>query len=208
LLILKKINSVFDLADIVEQKHLLNPQQKTIVLIGGCARVGKSTLSKELNQLLIKKKLKSLVIPLDLWLVSHNKRKPDSTVIDRFHTKIMIKSLIDLYNGQIIYPPLYDFVKRVQILETGHKPITYKSGILIIEGVIALALSELRKLASISIHLEINNRQRLKRLIEFYTETKKLPASECRRLIKEREKEEVPFINDKSKHADLIFNTK
>lgn len=203
-----KINSVFELADLIEKDNSLNHQRKTIILIGGCARVGKSTLSKRLNQLLKDRNLMSQVISLDSWLISHDKRKPGSKVIDRYHTKNMISALMDLYNGNVIYPPLYDSITRIQLSEIGPKPVSFKSGVLIVEGVIVLALNELTKLASIKIHLDINNCKRLRRLIEFYKVTKKISANEYKQLIKAREKEEVPYIRSISQNADIIYSSR
>ena len=202
---LKKINSVNELADIVEQTYFQNQQKKTIILIGGYARAGKSTLAEKLNQKLKLKSIESLVIALDSWLVSYNKRKPGSKVIDRYHTKNIANSLVDLIDGKLIYPPLYDSVARIQILVNGPDPVSYKSGVLIIEGVIALAISELIERANLKVNLEISNLKRYRRLIYFYKEIKKLPAKDFKPLIREREKEEIPFIKKLSHKADITF---
>ncbi len=202
---LKIINSVNELADIVEQTYFLNQQNKTIILIGGYARVGKSTLANKLNQKLKLKSIESQVIALDSWLVSYNKRKPGSKVIDRYHIKNIANSLVDLIDGKVIYPPFYDTVARIQILVNGPDPVSFKSGVLIIEGVIALAISELIERANLKINLEISNLKRYRRLISFYKEIKKLPSNDIKPLIKAREKEEIPFIKKLSYKADITF---
>lgn len=202
---MKKINSVNELADLVEHAYFLNQQKKTIILIGGYARVGKSTLAEKLNQKLKLRTIESQVVAMDSWLVSYNNRKPGSKVIDRYHTKNMANSLVDLIDGKVIYPPLYDSVTRNQLLVNGHDPVSFKDGILIIEGVIALAISELIERANLKINLEISNLKRYRRLINFYKEIKKLPSKDFKSLIKAREKEEIPFIKKLSHKADITF---
>ncbi len=203
---MKVIDSVIELADLVVKIYTSNQEQKTIILIGGFARVGKSTLAKELHRKLENRNIKSQIITIDSWLVSFDKRKPDSKVIDRYHIENMISALKKLINGIEINPPLYDPVSRTQIAEVGPEQVSFKSGILIIEGVIALALTELVNLATLKIHIEITDCKRLKRLVDFYKTIKGLPAKEYKRLILEREKEEIPYIKKSSQNADVILS--
>ena len=202
---MKTINSVEVLANLVESIHMSSFESKSIILIGGVSRSGKSTLAKKLGLMLETKSIDCQIIEMDKWLVSLEKRKQNSKVIDRYHIESLIISLRDLLSDKVIFPPHYDSISRTQIAEIGSKPLSFKSGILIIEGVVALAVKELEKLAKIKIHVEISDFQRYRRLINFYKVIKAIPSKEYRQLIKDREKEEIPYIKKTSQKADVIF---
>lgn len=203
---LKAINTITELTDLVISKHSFNENKKTVVLIGGFARVGKTTLASGLSKRLTDNKIENQVVCLDSWLVSFDKRQPGSKVIERYHSKEMIRSLKELIKGSTIYPPVFDPVSRKQIKEKGNEPVGFSSGVLIIEGTIALALKELLDLASLKINIKISDCERLRRLIHFYKSVKQLPSEEYKRLISDREKEEIPFIKEASRNADIIFS--
>jgi uridine kinase len=203
---LKVINNITELTDLVEAIHSSRENKKTVVLIGGFARVGKTTLASGLSKRLTDKKIENQVICLDSWLISFDKRQPGSKVIERYHTKEMIKSLKDLIIGSEIFPPVFDSISRKQIKEKGNELVSFSSGVLIIEGTIALALKELFDLSSLKINIKINDCERIKRLIHFYKCVKELPSEEFKRLISDREKEEIPFIQEASRNADVIFS--
>ena len=202
---MKVINSLNVLVDLIQRTHLSNSENKTIVLIGGVSRSGKSTLAKRLSIFFKTKMIECQIIELDSWLVSADQRKRNSKVIDRYHTKKIVNSMKDLMDGNVIFPPQYDSISRAQIAEIGSKSVSFKYGVLIIEGIIALALKELREIARLKIHTDISDFRRIKRLINFYKDVKALPNFEYKKLIKERELEEIPYIKKASDNADVIF---
>jgi len=203
---LKVINSITGITDLIESIHSSGKNKKTVILIGGFARAGKTTLASGLSKRLTDKKIENQVVSLDSWLVSFDKRRPGSKVIDRYHKEKMVKSLKELIHGLEIFPPLYDFVSRKQIKEKGNKSVKFGSGVLIIEGTIALAIKELFDFSVLKINIKISDCERFKRLIHFYKLIKQLPSEEYKRLISEREKEEIPFIQEASLNADVIYS--
>lgn len=202
---MKEIKTISELTELIESIHASNENKKTVVLIGGFARVGKTTLSSELSKNLTHKKIENKVVCLDSWLLSHNKRKAGSKVIERYQTKEMIEALRSIINGFEIFPPKFDPVTRMQIKVKGIDPVKFDMGILIIEGTIALSFNELNELASLKININISSCTRLKRLLYFYKSVKQLPREEYKQLISRREKEEIPFIREASKNADIVY---
>lgn len=200
------INSVTVLSNIVVTAHHVNKKKTTTILMGGYSRTGKSTLACKLKQKLENNSISTQIITLDWWLVSFNKRKPNSKVIDRYDTENIIKSLNALSDGQSIYPPHYDPVSRMRVTEKEPNWISFRSGVLIVEGVIGLAVKELIDIADLKIFVEIADYVRLKRLIHFYKTVKKTGRAEYKKIILQREKEEVPYIKKTSENADIIFN--
>lgn len=202
---MKVINSKNELVDLVESIHSSNEDKKTVILIGGYARSGKTTIATALSKVFSNKGVKNRVVCLDSWLVSFDERQPNSKVIERYHTKDMVSSLKELINGEVIFPPVFDPVSRRQIKQQGSEPLKFDKGVLIIEGTIALALKELVDLTSLSINIKISDYKRYKRLIHFYKLVKQLPPEDYKQLIQIREKEEIPFIREASRNADVIF---
>ncbi|OGW81889.1 MAG: hypothetical protein A3G33_05260 [Omnitrophica bacterium RIFCSPLOWO2_12_FULL_44_17] len=198
------LNSANLLYDFVESERLKHIDERMLVLIGGCSRSGKSTVALKLSKKFSDRNIPSQIINLDAWLISIEKRKDNSTVLERYDCEAIEKSVEDLLKGFTIMPPVYDFRTRRRVSETGGNPITLSSGILIAEGVVALALENLCKRASIKIFVDISDIVRLKRLMDFYYESKFLSYNESKTIINEREAEEVPFVKSTAKYADLI----
>ena len=135
---------------------------------------------------------------------SVEKRKIDSRVIDRYNCNSIVDALRSMLKGDTIYPPIYDVHSRQRIAERGNTPLEIKSGVVIAEGVVALALKDLFDLAAIKIYVKIDDDLRQKRLELFYKE-KGLNTDKIQRVISEREKEEVPFIKNTIKYANYII---
>ncbi len=178
-------------------------QQIFIILIGGCSRSGKSSLAMKLKEQFLKSGNELVLLNLDSWIIDLEKRKPESKVIERFQINEIVRSVNNLLKGEVIHHPVYNPILRKN--QGFSSPIQIKSGILIIEGVVALAIPELLKIASLKIFVDVSNITRLKRLVFFYKEVKKVEQKEYRKIILEREKEEVPFIKASKKEADIIY---
>lgn len=177
----------------------------TSILIGGCSRSGKSLLASYLCENFKALEFKCHIISLDSWLISVEDRKLDSTVLERYDRKAIIDSMKEVLKGNDVYPPVYDPVSRRRIAQRSKNSICVQSGIVMIEGVIALAIKELLDIANIKIFVGTDDRVRLERVKYFYTKIKGLTISEAERIILPREIEEVPFIKKTAEYADLIF---
>jgi len=176
-----------------------------LILIGGCSRSGKTSLSMRISEKLFEDNISNVVVPLDAWLISLEKRNQSSTVVERYECDAMVKSFEMLLHGRAIFPPVYDSFSRRRISERSDQPLFIPSGVVIADGVIALALPDLRRRASLKIFVDIENSERKQGLRDFYIKYKRLSPVEAEKVIGEREQEEVPYIQNTQQYADVIF---
>lgn len=174
-----------------------------IILIGGCSRSGKSTLATNLHSHFVRSGTKSIIVDLDSWIIDLEKRKTDSKVLKRYNVPLISNSIMRMLEGEIIHPPLYDPVSRKS--KGNGSPIQIGSGILIIEGVIALSINEFLTIADLKIFVDVPDFTRIKRLIHFYKTIKNLEKKDYRDIIIKRENEEVLFIKATKEKADIIY---
>ncbi|GAG30017.1 unnamed protein product, partial [marine sediment metagenome] len=127
------------------------PSKPMIVLVGGCSRVGKTVLVSKLTENIISSDINTVSVKLDSWLISVEKRKEDSSALERYEIPSIISSMKKLKRGEQIYPPVYDAVSRRRVVESGVAPISIKEGILFVEGVVALAIEGLVENATLRI---------------------------------------------------------
>jgi uridine kinase len=175
------------------------------VLVGGCSRTGKTVLSSKLSENLISLGINTAIVKLDSWLISVDNRKQNSSVLERYELPSIISSITKVQRGETIYPPAYDAVSRRRVAEYGLDLISIKDGILFVEGVVALAIEELIKNPTLRIFVGIPDRLRKQRLVDFYSNIKRLDRKEYENIIETREKEEVPFIKRTVVNADVIL---
>ena len=187
--------------------RLFQPGEVRIVLVGGCSRAGKSTLTRELSSLLNQVQIPNLVVSLDSWIVSYEKRPMNGGLLDRFEVPAILQAINALSRGERVCPPVYDPVSRRRISERADSALLLGEGILLVEGVPALAISELRNLAKFRVFVEIDEAIRLNRLRDFYHITKGLTLDNTEAIIRERELEEVKLINSTSNFADIIVKS-
>lgn len=178
----------------------------SLLLVGGCSRSGKSTLSGMLSERLMAEHVKRVVINLDAWLLGAEQRAPLSSVMERYDCKAIVSCVKGLLEGGVIYPPVYDAVSRRRVAETSRKGITATSGLVIVEGVIALALNELVDISPLKVFVQVSDEIRIERLFTFYRDVKKLSVSEVETVIAEREREEVPFVKNTAARADITIH--
>lgn len=177
-----------------------------IVLVGGCSRTGKTVLVSKLIENIISSGINTAILNLDSWLVSLDNRKQNSSVLERYEITSIISAFKRVQQGEVVYPPVYDAVSRRRIADSGDTPISIKDGILFVEGVVALAINKLVENATLRIFIDIPDKLRKQRLIDFYSNVKRLDRKEYKNIIETREKEEVPFVKRTAVNADIVFN--
>lgn len=191
-------------------KHILalwdeSYNKRVTVLVGGCSRTGKTVLSSKLSESFISLGINTAIVKLDSWLVSVDNRKQDSSVLERYELPSIISSITKVQRGETICPPVYDAVSRRRVAKYGVDMISIKDGILFVEGVVAFAIEELIKNATLRIFVDIPDKLRKQRLVDFYSNIKRLDRKEYENIIETREKEEVPFIKRIVANADVIL---
>ena len=186
------------------QKVEHNQDQLFLVLIGGCSRSGKSVLAETISERLDEIGVNNSVVELDSWLIGADQRKLQSAVLERYDGKAIVTSINSLLHGETIFPPIYNVRTRTRFVERRKTGIRISSGVLIVEGVIALAIEPLVRAADLRLFVAISDVDRLRRLRYFYTNKKGLTLKETEEIIQSREMEEVPFIKKTENNSDVV----
>ena len=178
-----------------------------MVLIGGCAQSGKTTLARKTKDDLRKRGIKCIIFPLDNWLLGLDERNGGETVRERFQYKKISEAIIQIKEGNKVYAPIYDSNTRLIVSEKSSKPFYIEEGIFVVDGVVALDIKELRDISDFNIFVDVDDDIREKRLMKFYIDYKKCSVHESKKLIKARELEEVPIIKKTINYADVIYKS-
>jgi uridine kinase len=193
------------LLDSLLKTYLKSNKKRFLVLIGGCAQSGKTTLAKKIQSDLQKRDIECIIISLDNWLLGLNKRKGDETVRERFQYQKIFEALTRIKGGDKIYAPIYEPRTRSIIREKSPKPTYIDEGICIVDGVVALDMEGLRNISDFKIFADIDDNIRKERLKRFYIDYKKCSIDETETIIESRELEEVPIIKKTRDYADVVF---
>lgn len=201
-----RFSSIDELFTAVHRAYTENRTDIFVILVGGCSRAGKSTFSAALAEQFRKNRIESLVINLDSWLISLDKRKDGSTVTERYELEEVNLAVEKILLGDTVCPPVYDPATRKRLEGITDKAIQLKRGVLIVEGVITMADSGLLNKANLKIFVEVADTLRMKRLIDFYARVKQVKRTDYKQIILEREKEETLFVKQTANHADILFS--
>lgn len=190
---------------IVQKLSSIKEKKTSLILIGGCSRAGKTTLASKLQQFLLSQGIKSQILTLDHWIVGIEERLPNSKILNRYRGDEIIASIFQLMQGEMIELPTYNQTTRKTELKENKEHFRLESPLLLVEGVVALAYAELRKLANYSIYVEIEDSLRKQRFFELYLNVKSLSHFDADQIFFDRENEEVPFIKETKSHAHFIY---
>ncbi len=187
-------------------ENILSPSLKkpSVVLIGGNARTGKSTLASYIKWKMERNNRKVLKISLDNWILPENKRKACKNVYDRFQLEKMEEDIQQILAGIKITVDQYPL--HPERVPSG---ISYQytgEEIILIEGVVALSSAIIRKLAHYKIFMVIDRKKHRERVGHFYSWRGKIP-DETEQLYRQRLQDEYQLIEKERKLADLIVNS-
>ena len=185
------------MSDIEKKKNHL----PFIISIGGLARSGKSTFVKLIVQALQKHGISTQVLSLDNWLFGANERTDCMTVRERYKYDDVGRDLSRLINQEEILLRIYDSYSR-NIIGERHFSLD-DSRCLIIEGVPGLDIDSLRNISNSRIYVEVDEDSRKRRFFSFY-QWKNLSDKEIENLYQKRLEDEVPYIEESKKHADIV----
>lgn len=172
-----------------------------IISVAGLARSGKSTFIKLLMQKMQRENISSQSISLDNWIIDVNLRTDDMTIRERYKYGEIVKDITKLINeGKIILRKYNTYFRKTD--EVGYYALN-NSICLIIDGIPSLDIEELRDISDIKIYLEIDENIRKKRFFKFY-KWKDISDEKIEHLYLKRLKDEVPFIKESKKYADII----
>lgn len=173
-----------------------------VILIGGQARSGKSTLAAFLKTQFQKKGQKVLTVKADDWIMPAHNRSGNESVWERCRLDTFEKDMHRLFNAEPIAVQRYDSrsrrLKEEIIYTYSHQDVV------ILEGVTLLHSSSLRNLADVAVFVDMDEPTRKERFIKFY-EWKGLSAKEIDLLYTERLADEFKNIQQTAEWADIII---
>lgn len=165
-----------------------------LVLIGGCARSGKSTVASVLSEMIGDSGRQAHVISLDGWLKPVEFRKEGDGVMGRYDMEAVNGLLLPLIRSQSRHAlsiPQYERKGRSFL-----KPVLHSIGpndLLILEGVPALMDNSLLDHSVVRIYVDVSDEIRAKRLKEDCAWREENQADFELRLAS-REMDEVPLV--------------
>lgn len=189
---------------VFEKISAISLSTPSVLLIGGKARSGKSTLSSYLAWKFRRAHKKVLQIELDNWILPVKKRQECKNVFDRFQLPEIETDIQQILAGievSINRYPAHPSRTSSAI------PYQYSGqDIIIIEGVVALSSSVLRKLSHYKIFVDIDIESHKSRVYKYYR-WRGLEDGEIEVLYEERLKDEYNLIEKERKLADLVVNS-
>jgi len=175
----------------------------TVVLVGGLASSGKSSLAASLASVLRAQGRSAVVVPLDSWLLREEDRRGPS-VVDRYDLSAARAFLADaIAMPGVRMVPRYDRFGRESIRDAVEIEVPVDP-ILIVEGVPALADPALLSMSSRRIYVERPEEDRLKAMANNYR-WRGWDEARIATLLAERGAEEVPFISKTSRFANVVL---
>jgi histidinol-phosphate phosphatase family protein len=189
---------------LIDQLIKLGSKSPCIILIGGNARSGKSTLASDIGHELKKRNQTALKIELDNWIVPENKRIDCADVYDRFRLRDIETDIQMILSGIQVNMDTY-------ANHPDRKPqsVRYKytgQDFVLIEGVVALSSEILRDLGQFKIFVDIESAEHKRRIMEYYQWRNK-PEEEIESLYSDRTSDEYRLIEKERKFADFVVNS-
>lgn len=165
-----------------------------LVLIGGCARSGKSTVASVLREMIGDSGRQAHVISLDGWLKPVECRKEGEGVRGRYDMEAVKELILPLMNSKFrhtISVPQYERKSRSFLNAVFHS--IGPDDLLIVEGVTALLDKPLLEYAAVRVFVDVSDEVRASRLKEDYAWREEKLADLELRLVS-REMDEVPLV--------------
>ncbi len=183
--------------------NILDKSEARFILLGGNARSGKSTLASVLKHCLNIHGKETRILSLDNWLLPASIRKEGMDVYARYNKDRLLSDMKLLLSGKSVKLQPYDPYTRDFKDKELEISIPQKI-VLIVEGVVALGIDDLRKMADTKVFVEIEEKLRKERFYSFY-QYKGFDGNEIDSLYCERFNEEVSKISATKKYADYVF---
>lgn len=174
-----------------------------VVSVGGASRSGKSCFAHWLRDYLSNNGIPSAIINLDDWIIGVTQRNESMTVRERYRYREIEEDFTRLLNGEKIALNLYNSYSRT--VEKKKDYSLHNNQCIIVTGVPALDIAELRNKANIKLYVETEESKRRQRFFSFY-KWKELPDEDVEKLYDKRMKDEFVIIEDSKKYADFVIS--
>ena len=173
-----------------------------VILVGGQARSGKSTLVSYLRIRFQKRNQSVLTVKADDWIMPAGDRTGRETVAERFRLKTFEKDMLDLFNNEPVTVQKYDSKSR-----SLREEVIYRyagQDVVILDGAPLLHSQTLLNLADVAVFVEQDETVRQQRFEQFYR-WKGLAEDQIHRLYQERVADEFAFIAAGAASANIII---
>lgn len=177
-----------------------------VILVGGASRSGKSSIANVLAELLSLMGKKAHVLPLDGWLKSAEGRQEGVGVLGRYQLEALIGSARKVTSCPVRFDIEYiEYDRKLKQARKSKKVSIGPSDIVIFEGVPALLDNHLLGLANLSIHVNVDDALRMKRLHDEYSWREERQDDFIKKIMS-REIDEVSLIKSAADKADYQIN--
>lgn len=183
--------------------HCGKAHKPFVILIGGLARSGKSTLASYLRLEFQKRGQKVLAVKADDWIMPAGDRTGKETVAERFRLKTFEKDMLDLFNNEPVTVQKYNSKSRSLSEEVIYRYAG--QDVVILDGAPLLHSQTLLNLADVSAFVVVDEDERYRRFVQFYR-WKGFSENETGLLYTERLQDEEPLIAETSEKADIVIN--
>lgn len=187
---------------------MTNNQKVTIIGIAGGTASGKTTIAKKVYQASINYGTVSLLKVDDYYhdlsyLSLSERQKMNFDHPDAYDSELLVDHLTKLKSGFLVNKPTYDFVTSTRCKET---ETILPSDVIIVEGIMALAITPLRSLLDIKIYVEtpddIRFIRRLERDIKDRGRTIDLVINQYLKTVRPMH---INFVEPSKRFADIII---
>ncbi|MBR10764.1 MAG: hypothetical protein CMP48_24165 [Rickettsiales bacterium] len=190
------------ICDQISTRLHLSSNKPAIILIGGNARSGKSTLAKRISKHLQKEQTENIIISLDNFLIEKSQRDRATNVFERFNFDETQKRLTSFLQGETIEFDHYH--KDYQIDRSKGKYHLNNEQVIIIEGIPAFKLEFPSDLQTIKVFSTTSIDEYKKRFYHLY-EWKGYEKTAIEELFRKRIKDEFHLIEPMKDQADMTI---
>lgn len=183
---------------------------KTIIIgIAGGTASGKTTLAKKVYEESKKYGTVSIIKIDDYYKILDELSMEERTKVnydhpDAYDVKLLCKHLNDLKKGKEIQKPVYDFI--VHNRSQDKFDIIYPSNVIILEGILTLAIKEIRELCDIKLFVDTPDDIRfIRRLVRDIEERGRDITSVVEQYLTTVRPMHVSFVERSKTFADLII---
>jgi histidinol-phosphate phosphatase family protein len=177
-----------------------------LILVGGPSRAGKSSIANVLAELLGLVGKKAHILPLDGWLKTAAERQEGGGVLGRYQLEVLIDHARKVASSPARFDIEYSqYDRKLKQVQKSKKSSIGPSDIVIFEGVPALLDKRLLDLANLSIHVDVDDVLRMKRLQEEYLWREERQGDFMKKIMS-REIDEVLLIRSAADKADYQIN--
>jgi uridine kinase len=174
-----------------------------VINIGGNTRSGKTTLASYLLYALREMQMPIQLISLDNWILPKPARDEANSVFERFNMLKLVKDIQALMRGESLEMTTYMHHPESKGDKVRYHIPQDKSHIVIIEGVVAISMPQLRGISSCKIFRALSQEKLRQRFIKFYT-WKGYDMDYIEKVYAKRKADEYDLIDEDAEFAHIL----